>query len=263
MYCPKCGAQNDDTSKFCLRCGTALNPVSPGAVVESPILAPLPAIVQPKPAQPLAVGALLGSASGLIGGAAAVIGWFMPWFGLGQVGNALAGLGGGLLGGLLGGGLLGGGGLGSLLGGGIGGSGFQLMMLAIQVPSLVNSFSAYNPNSSTDSITMIAIVAALLLLLVPIMGILMFRAGMGVLPYRAGTSTMNRASATDRLSDLMRDAAIGFVLMVVLFIIVSQIPFASMLLSSGFFITAGAFGVTWLLAMFARTQVRDAKMEAD
>lgn len=24
MYCPQCGAQNDDTARFCIRCGTAL-----------------------------------------------------------------------------------------------------------------------------------------------------------------------------------------------------------------------------------------------
>ncbi len=263
MYCPNCSAQNDDTNKFCLKCGFTLNPNPQSTGMQTTTPAPLPVIVPPKPAQPLAVGVLLGSVSGLVGGAAAVIGWFMPWFGLGQVGNVLAGLGGGLLGGLLGGGLFGGGGLGTLLGGGIGGSGFQMMMLAIQIPSLMNSFNVYGQNNSTIGITVIALVSALLLLLVPIMGILMFRAGLDVLPYRAGTKLYHATGANDKISDLIRGAALGFILMVVLFIVVSQIPFAGMLLSGGFFTTAAAFGVTWLLAIFARTQVRQARVESD
>lgn len=257
MYCPNCGTPNDDSNKYCLKCGFALNPNPTDTVLQTTTPAPLPVIATPKPAQPLAPGVIMGAATGLIGGAAAVIGWFMPWFGLGQVGNSLAGLFG------MGGGLFGGGGLGALLGGGIGGSGFQLMMLAVQVPSLANSFNAYsyNQNNPMAGVTAIAIVAALLLLLVPILGILMFRAGMNVLPYRIGTTSMDAAGASGKLSALMRNAALGFVLMVILFILVSQIPFAGMLLSGGFFITIGAFGVVWLLAMFARTQVRQAKIE--
>jgi len=44
MYCPKCGATNDDTSKFCLGCGGPL-----GQQAESPAAAPPPAPVYNAP----------------------------------------------------------------------------------------------------------------------------------------------------------------------------------------------------------------------
>ena len=40
MYCPNCGSQNADTSRFCQRCGTALPVITP--IVQPPTPTPLP-----------------------------------------------------------------------------------------------------------------------------------------------------------------------------------------------------------------------------
>src|SRR5512135_2356498 len=39
MYCPNCGSQNADTSRFCQRCGQALPAITP--IVQSPTPTPV------------------------------------------------------------------------------------------------------------------------------------------------------------------------------------------------------------------------------
>lgn len=271
MYCPHCGAQNETTNRFCVSCGKALDAPATGVATSTPggtlVAAPAPAnvslaeqsmpnpvvIAPPKPSNPVAVAAPLGGLAGILCGAASAIGWFMPWFGLGQLGAGL----GGLLGGATN--LLGvGGGVGSILGGGIGGSGFQLMMLAIQVPSLVNSFGGLYGARSTDAtgITLIAILVILLLLLIPIMGLLNIRSGALALQGRSSTSATGVRLVQAQLDAIRFYSTVGFVLMVIIFILLAQIPFATTLLSSGFFITIGGFALAWFLAMLAKGQVR-------
>jgi hypothetical protein len=272
MYCPNCGAQNEPTNRFCISCGMALESVAVQSTVQStaptlaqqtlaqpPAAAPtvtpaVPPIViappKPKPSSPVAVAAPVGGIAGIVGGAASAIGWFMPWFGLGQIGQSL-----GALGSLFG--LGGGGGLGSLLSGGIGGSGFQLLLLAIQVPSLLNSFGGlYGARSDTGGIVLIAILAILILVLIPIMGLLNIRAGVSALQLRSERDSIGVNLVRNQLNALTRNSAIGFILMVIIFILLAQIPFATMLLSSGFFITAGGFALAWFMALIAKGQVK-------
>ena len=74
MYCPNCGAQNADTNKFCLKCGTALPQAPAGSPASPPPYSP------PRPPRnPLAYAVITGGLAGLIGGAVSVIGWLMPW----------------------------------------------------------------------------------------------------------------------------------------------------------------------------------------
>ncbi|MCL6512485.1 MAG: zinc ribbon domain-containing protein [Anaerolineae bacterium] len=273
MYCPSCGAQNEPGNRFCISCGSPLEPQKPVAVVtpaspvaaapsapqaggpQAPVVpvAPTPIIVAPptpKPSSPVALAATVGGVAGIVGGAASAIGWFMPWFGLGQIGQSL-----GALASLIG--LGGDGGLGSLLGGGIGGSGFQLLLLAIQVPSLLNAFSSpYGPRPDMSGLLLIVLSAILILVLIPVLGLLNIRAGASALQLRLATNSIEIGAVKNKLDALSSNSTIGFILMVIIFILLAQIPFATMLLSSGFFITAGGFALAWFAALIAKGQVK-------
>ena len=273
MYCPSCGAQNEPGNRFCISCGSPLEPQKPAAVVtpaspaaaapsapqsggpQAPVVpvAPTPIIVAPptpKPSSPVALAATVGGVAGIVGGAASAIGWFMPWFGLGQIGQSL-----GTLASLIG--LDGGGGLGSLLGGGIGGSGFQLLLLAIQVPSLLGAFSSpYGPRPDMSGLLLIVLPAILILVLIPVLGLLNIRAGASALQLRLATNSIEIGAVKNKLDALSSNSTIGFILMVIIFILLAQIPFATMLLSSGFFITAGGFALAWFAALIAKGQIK-------
>lgn len=262
MYCPACGVENENSFRFCQSCGAPLRPevqVAPPPTdvpaVQAPAQPPVPQPVQPiapppRPSGPLEVAALVGGIGGIFGGAASAIGWFMPWFGLGQLGQGL-----GVLGNLIG---LGGG------GGGIAGSGFQLMLLAIQVPSLVNASrglfgysTGYSTGADTGTaISLISILVALILVLIPILGLLSIRAGVNALQLRSVTDSISVGTFKHHLNALTRNSAIGFIVMVIIFILLAQIPFVTMLLSSGFFITGGGFALGLLASLWAKGQVR-------
>ncbi len=138
------------------------------------------------------------------------------------------------------------------------------MLLATQVPSLLNLFgSSYGARSDTSGILLIVILAILVLVLIPILGVLNFRAGANVLRLRSSRDSTGVFMTEDRLSALTRNSIIGFILMVIIFILLAQIPFATMLLSSGFFITAGGFALAWLLATIAKGQIKPGPYRAE
>jgi DNA-binding CsgD family transcriptional regulator len=76
MFCPNCGKQLAENSKFCMNCGKAL---------QNPQISPMPSNQQPlpqpsgfysqKPANPLASAATIGGLGGMIGGALVILGW--------------------------------------------------------------------------------------------------------------------------------------------------------------------------------------------
>ena len=78
------------------------------------------------------------------------------------------------------------------------------------------------------------------------------------LPLRSATNYAGIKVVKDSLDSIINGSAFGFILMVIIFILVSQIPFVAMLLSSGFFITAGGFALAWLAAVTAKGQVKAA-----
>lgn len=68
MFCPKCGAKNEDSAGFCVSCGNVLSKTASSAQASA----------QPSPAQPFDVPAPRGQKNPMI---AAVLNFFFPGIG--------------------------------------------------------------------------------------------------------------------------------------------------------------------------------------
>lgn len=69
MFCTQCGTQNDDTNRFCTRCGQSLTPISQADRAEP---------VQ-RPSQVVSAHVTPGSLIAVVASAIALIGFFLPW----------------------------------------------------------------------------------------------------------------------------------------------------------------------------------------
>jgi hypothetical protein len=221
MFCPRCGAENAETNRFCLTCGAALE------------TKPMPPITPPpRPQSPVASAATTGGFAGIIGGTLAVIGWLMPWFGIGAgFGNPFGGLGGVSLG---------------------TGSGLQLFIATLA--AVFASLNSRSTGSVGGLIVLIAFVLALVLITIPILGIVIARTGVKIAEKRSSSSEQDVSAVVSWISQLRTRSAAGFILMAVIYILVSLIPFLSALLGTGFFVTSGAFALVFLSALFAKSQ---------
>lgn len=225
MFCPNCGTENADTNRFCLKCGTALETKSVQSVTPQPSRVYTP----PTPRSPAASAAITGGFAGIIGGAMAVIGWVMPWFRIGT-------------------------GLGSLFRISIStGSGLQLLIAVLA--AVLGSFDGKS-TSSAAGIQLIALLLVLVLITIPLLGILNVRAGIKVFEKRLSVSKQDVSDIGSSINGLRARSTTGFILMVVIYVLVSLIPFLTPFLGSGFFVTAGAFALTFLGVLFAKSQIR-------
>jgi len=219
MYCPNCGTQNADSNKFCIKCGTAL----PTAPTQAPVRQPVqsqpysPPISAPR--NPLASAATTGGLAGLAGGVLTVIGWLMPWTGIGLV-NGLQITVTSLTGGLAALGLLRNesSGLGALLG-------------------------------------CLGIAQAAVFASIPLIGISCVRTGIRIIEYRSSTDDWATSSVSGELGRLRSRSAAGFVLMLVIYVLSALIPFAQLLLSNGYFVAGGGLALAFLGALFAQSQI--------
>ncbi|MCS6848948.1 MAG: hypothetical protein RMN52_14680, partial [Anaerolineae bacterium] len=85
---------------------------------------------------------------------------------------------------------------------------------------------------------------------------LSIRAGVNALQLRLVTDSISVGTFKHHLNTLTRNSAIGLIVMVIIFILLAQIPFATMLLSNGFFITAGGFALGWFASLLAKGQIK-------
>lgn len=217
MFCSKCGTENPNTSKFCSHCGHALQAATV-PVAQRPPSPPTPTDYQPtKPANPLASSAAIGGITGMAGGAVIVLGWLLPWSAVG-LGNGLQ-----ILGLLATGGLL----------GGLASDewGFLVILLAIAL--------------------------ALVVLAIPYFGYLCARAGARLFEQRSSVDQHHANNVQMDLIQLRGRARIVLVLMFLLFVFVSVIPFfGSTLLGRGYYLMVGGALITFLGALFARSQLK-------
>lgn len=207
MYCPSCGTQNADTSKFCQKCGGALAASSP-PVTSVPAATPT--------GQSASGAALVGGLAGLGGGVLIVVGWLTPWFGVGNFSI---------------------------------GNGLQFMILMLSGGLSVSQYS----RSGGGVGSVLGILAAVLLALIPLAGILCFRKGIKLFEIRSASDDQNKATIKRHLKQLRSLAAASFVPMFLLFLLVSLIPFGGQALTNGYFLTIGGMAVAFFGALFAQS----------
>ena len=206
---PDCGAENPVGNKFCENCGSPLP-------AQSPVLPPRPV------GNPLSSVINIGSITAMTGGGVTILGWLLPWFSLGGIiGSVLRFLDIG-------------GGLPINIGSGVG-NGLQLTVFAFLAG--IAGFS----DSDTVLLGLFAMLIALVLVIIPIIGIRSIRFGIKLMEAKSGASSealpASKARVNETLQTLRSNATVVFVIMISIFLLFSIIPFASAVLSTGFYLT--------------------------
>lgn len=220
MICPECGIENAQSNRFCLSCGYNLEDIRERSknINQSMIIA----------------GVL-----NLLGGGATILGWLMPWFSFGRLANSVMrylGLGAGLN-------------LFSNLGSG-GGSGLKLTLLSLGI-----SFAALT-SEETIIFGLLGFIVVAMFVSIPVMGGKNIKLGLDLFDLKAkGDSEKNISQIRSEVEDSKKRATRVFVVMVLLFIIFSIIPFASALLSGGFYVAVLGAVTTYLGARFVLNRI--------
>jgi hypothetical protein len=167
----------------------------------------------------------IGGFAGIIGGALAILGWMLPWFGLGAA-------------------------LGSLFGGirafSMGaGSGLQLLLASIAAMF-----------SGSGSGFLIGLILAVVLITIPILGLANALTGIKAVERRSSAIETDVSNIGRWTNQLRNRSAAGCIIMVLIYALISIIPFLTALLGSGFYLAAGAFVITFLGALYAKSQIR-------
>jgi len=220
MNCPNCGTPNPNTARFCATCGNAL----PVAQVAVPVPIPAPA------ANPITTPATIGGLVGLAGGVAVIIGWLMPWFG---IGSGYGGLEPGLSSFSIG-----------------AASGFQIS-IATLIGGLgsigLGAASGSNGGAALGGVMGLLLLALFALFMaMPFMGLLNILGGNTVYGLRSSTDDQSRIKVTNTIQKMRSRSLTGLILLVVIFALVSLVPFLTNALGGGFFLTAIAFGTTFI-----------------
>ncbi len=214
MICPNCGAQNIDTNKFCQKCGHKLiNGPLPGTS-----FTPYPARTSQDPFSQIA---MVCGLTGILGGVVTIFGWLIPWFSLGGLANTILRL-------------LGTGSFSSFLNIGTGvGSGLQMSLF-----SLVGGLVAFSVKGGAFYGIM-GLLSFGVLIIIPILGIQNIRSGIGAFELRnVPKKTAENVSVLDHHLGSMRNGSKAiFIIMVIIFIFITVIPFGSAILGGGFYIT--------------------------
>lgn len=234
MYCANCGAQNADTSKFCMKCGQAL-PQSPAPSTTTYQPSPPRAYHRPAsaPANPMVPVTLIGGIAGIIGGALSIIGWFMPWSNV--VITSFSGL--------------------------------QITLTALT--GAIAGLGMLQYGSSGLLLVLVGLLVAGVNGAVPILGGLCMRSAIGVFQYRFAVH--NRTQIDGKLDEVKSRSKTGIVLMIVIVVtplvlsalLTAALPFMSFItqlgnmipnsgLGSGLFVTIGGFVLGYAGARIAR-----------
>jgi hypothetical protein len=223
MNCPKCGTQNAETSRFCMKCGTKLEPENVPQNVYYPAQPQRPAYVPPVRAaapglqlNPVTIGA--GAA--IIAGGLIILGWLTPWFSMGSLGNSLLNYLG-----------IGSAGL-FKLGGGVG-NGLQITLLAIGA-----AFLAFQ-SSDFFLVGLLLLVLAGFFVAIPVMAGLAIRNGIRIFeisPYGKPIPTGQMLAINGMVDNTRKKMLRIIIMMVVLFVLLSIIPYGTAFLGTGFYL---------------------------
>lgn len=237
MHCPNCGSENDASNRFCLNCGHQLQTA---AQQTSRSAQPPPSRPDVrKPTDPRAEAVTIGAVSGILGGGLTALGWMLPWFSLGSLANTLLRL------------LeLGGGGFGLDLGRGVG-NGLQLSLF-----TLIASFAALS-DGDTALLGLFGLLITGVIILVAVLAILNIRTGIKTFEQRTPGADSHRTPSIHSMMQTLRSrSTVIFVIMLVIFILISVIPFGTSVLSGGFYTTALGAIVSYFGAFYVQTRLR-------
>lgn len=236
MICPNCGNQNAETSRFCMICGHKL-PDRPALGVPQPL--PLPPVPQRVPKDPVAQIALICGIAGIAGGGLTVLGWLIPWFSLGGLLDSalrLIGIGSGS-------GLL-------KFGSGVG-SGLQVSLFL-----LLGSFAAFS-DADTILLGLLGLVLLGVFVSIPILGVQNVRSGIRAIEIRLASTNkpVDRYVLTDHMDDMRGRSKAIFVIMVIIFVVMTVIPLGTSVLGGGFYLTAIGAICSYLGAFFGHSRL--------
>lgn len=217
MFCPNCGTQLAENSKFCIKCGKALqnSKIPPLPSNQQTNLQPPSFYSLPKPSvNPLASAATTGGLTAMGGGGLVILGW--------AIGGGLAILK------LI---FLGGGFLGILTG-----------MLADEAGGLI--------------ILLLSLALAAVVLIIPVLGFLCVRTGVNLIEKRSYTDNYCLVQVKEELHQIRSRVTTIFVQIVLIFVFTSFIPFiGNKVLGSGFYLMILGAVITFVGVLFARSQI--------
>lgn len=242
MFCPNCGTENSESNKFCMNCGNSLSTLKVSAAARRSSIPPKLNADQ----YPLSAAATTGGLIGIIGGAAVLVGWLLPWFDFGK-----------LLGPLL-----------EILGLGLGLFGLPAFVLSARLGSglqfslafILLSIAAFSSSSGSDAGSFAALVLGLIVLglgivfiSIPIVAITFLRAGIRMLESRKAPNSTDLSKIGTDLQMLRGRSAFIFVFMSIIFFIAVAIT-GTLFFSQGFYLTSGGAAAVYLGAIFAKSQ---------
>jgi hypothetical protein len=239
MYCPNCGSQNADSNKFCHKCGNQLAQPSPPGHEQIPI----PGLWGVHPPDPTSNAATIGGISSLAGGGFVVLGWFVPWFSLGGLARWILSL------------LDIGTGLGSFgFGAGVG-NGLQISLL-----SLTAGLAALSSDEGVVVLFgLLCWVFAGIIISIPLVAVMIIRVGLKSFeasPFQTQNDPQLKAARIRENMENVRGKSVYlFGLLATIFVMFAAIPFGTAVLGSGFYLAIFGALISFLGALFARSQV--------
>lgn len=249
MICANCNTLNVNTDKFCTKCGQPLISITPlpsTSMSTSTSVAPAIPTIQVSRQELVSVaknvssgiGAIVGSLIGIGGGAAIIIGWLLPWVNLGSTISDIIGLVN-LFGGLSAAGGLGG------LGGLSNGPQIGLGLITIGFAML--------SQSQTAVVGFLALILALIVFVLPLVGIGLVRSGVKILERRTESGQRANTEIGLRLKDMRSQASTIFIILAIIFVAFAALPFGVSILGTGFLTMLGASVGVFFGALFARS----------
>jgi DNA-binding CsgD family transcriptional regulator len=155
----------------------------------------------------------------MIGGALTIFGWFLPWTGLGF------------------------------------GSGPQIVLAALEGANIVRSARLFPGASSSEEWVLVGLVLALVVALIPVLGVACFLASIKVFEGRAFSGDDNRAILQGHLENLRRRAVGVLVLSLVVLAIAAFLPFGSAAIGKGYNMVVAGGALAFLGGLFAYSQL--------
>jgi hypothetical protein len=248
MYCPQCGSQNNDMNRFCVKCGSSIPDQKTGSQSN---YSTNPSYTITKIHRPIISSTTLFGISSIGGGGLTLLGWFIPWFSLGGLTSGLLSL------------LSIGSGFSPIKFGSGVGNGLQIGLIA-----LFAGFASFTAKESIVTILgCVSILIAAALFAIPIIAISIIRSGLEVVDIGRDeapeTAFMRAQKVKERKQIIKSNSTTVFVILAIIFILLSALPFGTALLATGFYLSLAGTVISFLGAYFAKYQFKPSDKSAN